>query len=118
MKLFRKLEVKIRYMIWSYKRLDYPTTGDEINYQGSIGYCVHGIDQPFWRITLSDHKVHENKFLVIRSFKRDWRVFWERYNFQMDYWYMIDCNGPMFTNIKYDEAKPIKRKQRPSTKFT
>lgn len=108
--LLRKLEVKIRYAIWAYQRLSYPTTYDKINYQGELGYCQNGVNAPYWKISLKDERVHERHLLVIRDFKRDFRVFKQHYNFQMSYWYSIDYRNPLFSRISYLNSSNIKFK--------
>src|SRR5690606_10150999 len=107
-KIMRKIEVKIRYIVWAYKRLSFPTTYDKINYQGDEGYCINGVNSPMWLTSLSNQRIHESKFLVIRSVKRDIIVFKEHYLFQLRYWYSIDNRNKLFTRISYYNSNNIK----------
>lgn len=106
--LLRKLEVKIRYAIWAFRMLSRPTTNDKINYQGNIGYCINGVNAPMWKISLAQHRVHENKFLLIRDIKRDLQAFKQRYGFQMRSWYSIDYRNKLGSRISYYNSSNIK----------
>lgn len=108
MKLFRKLEVKIRYIIWAFKMLSYPTTYDKINYQGTLGVLTNGVNAPRWKTNITKNQIHQNTFLVIRGFKRDFRVFKQRYSFQMSSWYYIDYRNKLGSRISYYNSNDIR----------
>lgn len=105
MKLLRKIEVLIRYVVWCIQRLKAPTTYDKVYYNGGYHYIKYG--NPNWTIKGKPEQLKTSEFKVCRGIKRDWRVFKQRFRFQMSNWYSIDNRTALFTRISYKDWNDI-----------
>ncbi|UII80067.1 hypothetical protein [Flagellimonas sp. CMM7] len=108
MQILRKLEVKIRYVLWAISQLKHPTSYDKVKHQ--TGEFIIKYGNPNWIFVASHHgkkQFKSTEFKVIRSRSRDWRVFKEKMKFQLGYWYNIDYQNPLFSRISYKNSDNI-----------
>ena len=102
----RKLIVKLMYVVWAVSQLKEPTSYDQVIYEGEKRYIKYG--NPHWKIDGISQQVKSSEFKIVRGLKRDWRVFKQRYSFQMSSWYRIDTwNKPIFRRISYKNSSNI-----------
>lgn len=106
---FRSIEVEIRYFLWILSRLKNPTTYDKVVFKGEEYFIKYG--NPYW-IFIDSHfgkkQFKSRQFKVVRSLKRDFRVFKHLYGFQKRSWYSIDVRNNLFSRISYKGSDNIK----------
>lgn len=103
--IIRKLEVKIRYVIWAITQLKEPTSYDTVIFNGRQHWIEYA--NPHWKIKNIPGQLKKQDFKIVRGFKRDIRVFKQRYKFQKTSWYSIDYRNPFFTRISYMSSDNI-----------
>jgi hypothetical protein len=110
----RKLEVKVRYIIWAIKESFKPTTYDLVEYKENYFYIKSsqtGYD--IWNLSLKGSKNSTYNYIkgkdlkIVHSFKRFKRVFKQHLRFQNTTWYSIDIRKPLGTKICYINSNNI-----------
>jgi hypothetical protein len=97
-KFFRKIEVRILYLIFSFKRINKPHIGDLVIFNGFECHLVQGASDPYWSlVSLSKEgtrfdMIHRNKFRLSYKPKDLFYRLKYDYDFLMSYWYKIDIN--------------------------
>jgi len=112
-KMIRKIEVRIRYIIYALKTIGNPHLMEKVTYKGEKCSLIQGVNNPYWDLLplspenlAKDHRyiyhnIHISEFKLQPFIKRFWFVFKSSYRFAMGYWYSIDIqrNGKcMFCN--------------------
>ena len=105
----RKIEVKIKHLIWAFKRSFEPAECYSVDYRGFTfvikpsftgsnkwNLYAKGINE----ILFSDVKSEDLKANLI-SFNRWFNNFKSMYKFQKWSWYSIDCKKPLGSRISY-----------------
>lgn len=112
--MMRTLEVKIRQILWSFKRCFKPTTYDCVKYKGEKYYiksslCGHNI----WDLYEKGNQNPIFKYIkgkdlkIIHSLKRFKVVFNQHLRFQKTSWGLIDCSNPIGTRLSYNNSNDI-----------
>lgn len=110
----RKIEVKIRQIIWALKQSFKPTTYDFVVYQGEK-YLIKAslTGENIWNLYVEGKKepIHEfikgSDFKVVLSLKRFVNVFNGHLRFQKQYWGLIDYRNPLGTRLSYNNSNDI-----------
>ena len=110
----RKLEVKIRQIIWSIGQSFKPTTYDLVEYKGNRYYIKSsltgedvcnlfekGNEKP------THYRIKGRDLKIAHSFKRFKSVFKHHIFFQWSSWQQIDCGNPIGTRLSYINSENI-----------
>lgn len=110
----RKIEVKIRQIIWALKQSFKPTTYDKVIYNGNIYYIKSSLTgENIWNLfeKTKDKPTYSyirgNELKIVHSFNRFIRVFKEHMFFQKTSWQRIDCSNPIGTRLSYISSDNI-----------
>ena len=110
----RKIEVKIRQIIWAFKQSFKPTTYDFVIYQGEKYYIKSSLTgENVWNLFEKDEKEPTHRYIkgkdlkVVQSFKRFINVFKNHLIFQKQSWGLIDCGNPIGTRLSYNNSDDI-----------
>lgn len=111
----RKLEVKIRQIIWSIYKSFKPTTYDLVEYKGERFYIKSSLtgenvwnlfekrkDEPTYRY------IKGEDLKIVHSLFRFYTVFKSHMFFQWSSWQQIDCSKPLGTRLSYYSSENIK----------
>ncbi len=110
----RKIEVKIRQIIWAFKQSFKPTTYDFVNYKGKeyfIKSSLTGVN--VWNLFVNGEKEPTHRYIkgqdfkVVQSVKRFINVFKNHLIFQKQNWGLIDCGNPIGTRLSYHNSEDI-----------
>jgi len=111
----RKLEVKIRQIIWSFKMTFKPTTYDLVEFKNNKYYIKSSLcGEDIWNLfekgkdKCSYSHIRGNELKIIHSFKRFKEVFNHYMFFQKSSWQSIDCKNPIGTRLSYINSENIK----------
>ena len=110
----RKIEVKIRQIIWAIKQSFKPTTYDLVIYQGKEYYIKSSLTgENVWNLFEKGEKEPTHRYIkgqdlkVIQSIKRFANVFKNHLKFQKKNWGLIDCGNPIGTRLSYNNSDDI-----------
>lgn len=110
----RKLEVKIRQIIWAINQSFKPTTHDKVIYKGNFYYIKSSLTgENVWNIFENGEKEPTHRYIkgqdlkVVHSYKRFIRVFKQHMFFQKTSWQRIDCSNPIGTRLSYISSDNI-----------
>ena len=110
----RKLEVKIRQIIWALKQSLKPTTGDFVFYKGSVYYIKSSLTgENIWDLFKGSktEPVHRHingyNLKIKHSAKRFIHVFKNHLKFQNDNWKRIDYANPLGKRLSYNNSDDI-----------
>lgn len=110
----RKIEVKIRQIIWAFKQSFKPTTYDFVIYQGEKYYIKSSLTgENVWNLFEKDEKEPIHRYIkgkdlkVVQSFNRFIHVFKNHLRFQKQSWGLIDCGNPIGTRLSYNNSDDI-----------
>jgi hypothetical protein len=110
----RKIEVKIRQIIWAFKQSLKPTTYDLVIYQGKQYFIKSSLTgENVWNLFEKGEKVPTHKYIkgkelkVVQSVKRFINVFKNHLRFQKQSWDLIDCGNPIGTRLSYHNSEDI-----------
>jgi len=111
----RKLEVKIRYIIWAIKQSFKPTTHDLVEYNENLYYIKSSLTgNDIWNLNKKGEKeitfyyVKGKDLKLVHSFDRFKRVFKQHLWFQNTSWYSIDIRRPLGRRICYINSDNIR----------
>lgn len=109
----RKLEVKIRQIIWALNRLRTPSTYDLVIYKGNKYYVKSSLTgHNIWNLSIGGEikyrLIKGEELRVVYSFKRAKRVFKEMMRFQETSWQSIDLSKPLGTRLSYYNSDNIR----------
>lgn len=109
----RKLEVRIRQIIWALNKSLKVNNWDEVMYNGKKYYAKSSlIGNDIWDLYNDGEEILYYKngkdLRIIHSWKRFKRVFKEMLYFQKSSWGLIDQNKPLFTRLSYKNSEDIK----------
>ena len=110
----RCLVVRLKYLIWAYKRINDLHLGDIVLYKNEKCLLIQGVANPFWDLLpFNDENLKKeirtvyknincNDFTLDRTFKRNFFAFKSSFLFQMLNWYKIDIYSKnVFDKISY-----------------
>jgi hypothetical protein len=110
----RKLEVKIRQIIWAFIQTFSPTNGDKVLYKNKTYFIKSSLTgNDIWNLfDVNDsnnivYKISGKKLTVIQSFKRFVTVFNQHMRFQKISWELIDQRNPIGTRLSYINSDNI-----------
>ena len=110
----RKLEVKIRQIIWSINQSFKPTTYDLVEYQNEKYYIKSSLTgEDVWNLSKKGNEkpmyyyIKGKDLKIIHSFKRLKNVFKQHMFFQWSSWQRIDCFNPVGTRLSYLNSENI-----------
>jgi hypothetical protein len=110
----RKIEVKIRQIIWALKKSFKPTTYDLVVYQGKEYYIKSSFTgENVWNLFEKGTKEPTHIYIkgqdlkVVYSTKRFINVFKNLLRFQKQSWGLIDCGNPIGTRLSYNNSEDI-----------
>ena len=110
----RKLEVKIRQIIWAINQSFKPTTYDKVIYKGNLYYIKSSLTgENIWNLFEKSNEqptysyIRGNELKIVHSFKRIVRVFKQHMRFQKTSWQRIDCSNPIGTRLSYISSDNI-----------
>lgn len=110
----RKLEVKIRQIIWSISQSFKPTTYDKVIYKGNLYYIKSSLTgEDIWNLfEKSKDKptysyIRGNEVKIVHSYKRFIIVFKQHMFFQKTSWQRIDCSNPIGRRLSYINSENI-----------
>lgn len=111
----RKIEVRIRQIIWAAIQSFKPTTYDFVMYKGNKFYIKsslsgesvwhlyqHGIEQPKYSY------IKGSELKIVHSLDRFVKVFKQHLDFQKGSWGLIDCCKPIGRRLCYYSSENIK----------
>lgn len=114
----RKIEVKIRQIIWAFNESFKPSKCYSVEFQGvtcNIKHSFTGYNK--WHVTsklvpeLKWRNIHGSELIVnLHSFKRWYNNFTSCYKHQKWSWYLIDIRNPLGTRLSYINSDNIKFK--------
>jgi hypothetical protein len=110
----RKIEVKIRQIIWAFKQSFNPTNYDLVIYQGKEYFIKTSLaGENIWNLFVKYeikpiHRYIKGQDLkVVHSFKRFINVFKTYLRFQKQNWGLIDYRNPIGTRLCYNNSDDI-----------
>jgi hypothetical protein len=110
----RKIEVKIRQIIWAYKKSFKPTTYDFVIYKGEKYFIKSSLTgENIWNLYKKGEKkpshnyINGNNFKKINSLKLFTKNFKQHLNFQKQNWGSIDLNNSIGTRLSYISSDNI-----------
>ena len=110
----RKIEVKVRQIIWAIKQSFKPTTYDLVIFQGKEYYIKSSLtDENVWNLFEKGEKEPTHRYIkgqdlkVVQSIKRFTNVFKNHLKFQKQSWGLIDCGNPIGTRLSYNNSEDI-----------
>ena len=110
----RKIEVKIRQIIWALKQSFKPTTYDLVIYQGKVYYIKSSLTgENVWNLFEKGEKEPAHRYIkgenlkLVQSFKRFINVFKNHLRFQKQSWGLIDYGNPIGTRLSYNNSEDI-----------
>ena len=111
----RKLEVKIRQIIWALNKIIKPTTYDIVLFNGNKYFIKSsltgdniwnlykmGVDKPIYM------HIRGNEFKIIHSLDRFVKCFKNHMKFQVQSWQQIDERKPIGTRLSYYNSDNIR----------
>lgn len=111
----RKLEVKLRQIVWSVKRSFEPTTYDKVQYNDKQYFVKSSLTgHNKWNLFDSTSQkpiftnIHGNDLKVKHSFRRFVNVIKQHMSFQKSNWQSIDCYKPIGYRLSYNNSNDIK----------
>ena len=111
----RKIEVKIRQIIWSINKSFKPTNYDKVIYKGNVYYIKSSLKgENVWNLfeKTKDNPTYSyirgNEIKIVNSFERFIRVFKKHMYFQKTSWQRIDCTKPIGTRLSYLSSENIR----------
>ena len=110
----RKLEVKIRQIIWAFKQSFKPTTYDLVIYQGKEYFIKSSLTgENVWNLFKKSEKEATHRYIkgqdlkVVQTVKRFINVFKNHLRFQKQSWGLIDYGNPIGTRLSYNNSEDI-----------
>jgi hypothetical protein len=110
----RKIEVKIRQIIWAFKKSFKPTTYDLVVYQGKQYFIQPSFtgDDVWHLFDWVDNKpiharIKGENLKVVQSAKRFINVFKQHLRFQKQNWESIDCGNPIGSRLCFNNSDDI-----------
>jgi hypothetical protein len=110
----RKIEVKIRQIIWAFKKSFKPTTYDLVIYEGKQYFIKSSLTgENVWNLFEKGEKEPIHRYIkgqdlkVVQSVKRFINVFKKHLTFQKQSWGLIDCGNPIDTRLSYNNSEDI-----------
>ena len=114
MRKIRKIEVKIRQIIWAFENSFKPTTYDIVIYKDKEYFIRPTLTaENVWNLFEKDSKepsyvfINGKNFYLVQSIKRVLNVFKKHLMFQKNSWGSIDCVNPIGTRLSYKNSKDI-----------
>ena len=111
----RKLEVKIRQIVWSIIQSFKPTTYDYVEYKGDKYYVKSSLTgENIWNLFEKGkdkptyYYIKGKDLKIIHSLKRFVNVFKHHMFFQWSSWQKIDCRKPIGTRLSYLSSENIR----------
>lgn len=112
--MMRKIEVKIRQIIWAFKQSLNPTTYDLVIYKGKKYFIKSSLTgENIWNLfekgekEPTHYRVKGNDLKLIQSYKRFITVFKNDLLFQKQCWESIDYDNPIGTRLSYNNSEDI-----------
>ncbi len=110
----RKLEVKIRQIIWSIINAFRPTNYDMVIYKGEKYYIKTSLTgENVWNLfkissdEIAFYRINGREFNIIHSIRRFISVFKCNMRFQESAWGLIDRQNPLGTRLSYKNSENI-----------
>lgn len=110
----RKLEVKIKQIIWSLKQSFKPSTYDTVIYQGNKYFIKSSLTgENIWNLFEKGEKkpkhyrISGDELKIAYSLKRFINSFKKHLLFQRQNWGLIDCKNPIGTRLSYLSSENI-----------
>lgn len=115
MKYIRKLEVKIRQIIWAIKQSFLPTTYDIVIYQSNEYYILPSLTgNNTWDLYVKYSKKPTHRRIcgsdlkIKNSYRRTFNQYKNKMNFQKQNWESIDCSKPIGSRLSYINSDNIR----------
>ena len=115
----RKLEVKIKQIIWAISQSFKPTTYDLVEYNGERYYIESSLTgENIWNLFEKGndkptyYRIKGKELKIIHSIKRFKNVFKQHMFFQWSSWQSIDCMNPIGTRLSYINSENIQFRNR------
>ena len=112
--IMRKIEVKVRQIIWAIKQSFKPTTYDLVIFQEKEYYIKSSLTgENVWNLFEKGEKEPTHRYIkgqdlkVVQSIKRFANVFKNHLKFQKQSWGLIDCGNPIGTRLSYNNSEDI-----------
>lgn len=110
----RKLEVKVRQIIWAIGKSLKPTTYDLVEYKNEKYYVKSSLTgEDVWNLSKKGDEKPTHYYIkgkdlkVIHSFKRFKNAFKQYMFFQWSSWQKIDCRNPIGSRLSYESSENI-----------
>jgi len=110
----RKIEVKLRQYIWSFKKCFKPSSYDLVIYQNETYYIKSSmVGNDIWNLYKHEietpifYRINGKKLKVKHSWKRFKNNFKQNLSFQEQNWQTIDLEKPFGTRLSYINSDNI-----------
>ena len=111
----RKIEVKIRQIIWAINQSLKPTTYDLVEYKNEKYYIKSSLTgEDIWNLSKKGDEKPTHYYIkgkdlkVVHSLKRFKNVFKHHMFFQWSSWQKIDCCNPIGSRLSYISSENIR----------